>query len=170
MARALRELVESNVEGVVLDLRGNPGGLLDVAIDVADMFLDEGLILVEERANGTRTEYRAEAGGEGVDLPFVVIVDGATASAGEIVAGALQDNGRAQLVGEQTFGKGSVQLIHHLSDESSLHVTSAEWFTPGGAALSGQGLTPDRPVEAGVDPLPVAVDLMVAGLAGEVDP
>ena len=170
MSEALDAMVEREVEGVVLDLRGNPGGLLDVAIDVADMFLDEGLILVEERANGTRTEYRAEAGGEGVDLPVVVIVDGATASAGEIVAGALQDNGRAQLVGEQTFGKGSVQLIHHLSDESSLHVTSAEWFTPNGSALSGQGLTPDVPVEAGADPLPVAVDLMVAGLAGEVDP
>ncbi len=164
MSNALAELVESDVDGVVLDLRGNPGGLLAVAIDVADMWLDDELILVEERANGTRTEYRGEGGGEGLDLPVVVIVDGATASAGEIVAGALQDNGRAQLVGEQTFGKGSVQLIHHLSDESSLHVTSAEWFTPGGSALSGQGLTPDQPVEAGTDPLPVAVELLIASL------
>ena len=170
MEEALNEMAENDVEGIVLDLRGNPGGLLDVAISIADMWLDDGVILVEERANGTRTEYRAEAGGEGVDLPVVAIVDGATASAGEIVAGALQDSGRAQLVGEQTFGKGSVQLIHHLSDESSLHVTSAEWFTPGGSALSGQGLTPDVPVESGRDPLPVAVDLMVAELDGEVDP
>jgi carboxyl-terminal processing protease len=77
----------------------------------------------------------------------------------------LQDNGRAQLVGEQTFGKGSVQLIHHLSDESSLHVTSAEWFTPGGSALSGQGLTPDQPVEVGVDPLASAVELLIAIMA-----
>ncbi len=164
MSAVLTALVESDVDGVVLDLRGNPGGLLAVAIAVADMWLDDDLILVEERADGTRTEYRGEPGGQGVDLPLVVIVDGATASAGEIVAGALQDNGRAQLVGEQTFGKGSVQLIHHLSDESSLHVTSAEWFTPGGSALSDQGLTPDRPVEPGMDPLPVAVDMLMMNL------
>jgi carboxyl-terminal processing protease len=170
MSAALTELVDGDFDGVVLDLRGNPGGLLNVAISVADMWLDDDLILVEERANGIRSEYRGEAGGEGADLPVVVIVDGATASAGEIVAGALQDSGRAQLVGEQTFGKGSVQLIHHLSDESSLHVTSAEWFTPDGSALSGQGLTPDVPVEPGVDPLPVAVDLLIETLdAGAVE-
>ena len=93
-------------------------------------------------------------------MPLVLIVDSASASASEIVAGALQDNGRARLVGQQTFGKGSVQYIHELMDASSLHVTTAQWFTPDGHAISGTGLTPDFPIEGDEDPIPVAIELI----------
>lgn len=158
MERAIVELAEGGATRFILDLRGNPGGILDSAIAIADIWLDDGLVLTEERATGDKREYTATAGGAGVEYPLVVIVDGGSASASEIVAGALQDAGRAKLVGTQTFGKGSVQLIHQLSDASSLHVTSAEWFTPGGHQLTGQGLTPDRLVEDGVDPVPLAVE------------
>ncbi len=160
MEQAIDELVTAGATRFVLDLRGNPGGILDSATKTADIWLDGGLILVEERADGARQEYRALPGGAGVNFPLVVIVDGASASASEIVAGALQDNGRAQVVGEQTFGKGSVQLIHPLTDDSSLHVTTAEWFTPDGRQISGQGLTPDQVIEPGSDPLPVSLELL----------
>ncbi|MCB9158921.1 MAG: S41 family peptidase [Caldilineaceae bacterium] len=160
MEQAIAELVDGGATRFILDLRGNPGGILDSAIAIADMWLDGGVVLTEKRADGAEQQYSATAGGPGVDYPLVVIVDGGSASASEIVAGALQDAGRAELVGSQTFGKGSVQLIHQLSDESSLHVTAAEWFTPGGHQLSGQGLTPDRVVDDGVDPVPIAIELL----------
>ena len=91
---------------------------------------------------------------------MTVIVDGATASASEILAGALQDRGRARLVGEKTYGKGSVQLVYELSDQSSLHVTNAQWFTPNRHQITGQGLTPDVVVEPGTDPLPQALAVL----------
>jgi carboxyl-terminal processing protease len=160
MRSAVDELTAQGVDGFVLDLRGNPGGLVSAAVEIADMWLDEGDILIEERADGSRSTFAAERGQIADDAPLVVIVDGASASASEIVAGALQDHGRALLVGEQTFGKGSVQLIHELSDESSLHVTNAEWFTPDGSALTGVGLTPDRELAEGEDPVASAIELL----------
>ena len=160
MRTAVEELRAAGAERFVLDLRGNPGGLVTAAVEIADMWLDEGDILIEEKADGTRKTFRAESGQVADGAPLVVIVDRASASAAEIVAGALQDNGRAQLVGEKTFGKGSVQLIHELTDESSLHITNAEWFTPSGAALTGIGLMPDKIVEEGDDPVVDALEIV----------
>jgi carboxyl-terminal processing protease len=160
MRAAIRDLMAEGADRFILDLRGNPGGLVTAAIEIADMWLDDGLILIEEKADGSRTTFEAEPGQLTANAPLVVLVDGASASAAEIVAGALQDQGRAQLIGQRTFGKGSVQLIHELSDKSSLHVTNAEWLTPDGHAITGAGLTPDQPVAEGEDPLASALELL----------
>lgn len=162
MEQAIAELVEAGADRFIWDLRGNPGGLVDAATATADLWLDGGVVLIEEHADGTRKVLTAQDGGPAVDYPLVVVADGASASASEIVAGALQDNGRARLVGERTFGKGSVQLIYELQDQSSLHVTNAQWFTPNRRQISGNGLAPDIAVEPGTDPLPAAIDAVLA--------
>lgn len=167
MEDALRTLAEGRADRILLDLRGNPGGLVDSAVAVADLFLTEGRILTEERADGSTRSYDATPGGPGADLPLIILVDGASASSSEIVAGALQDHGRARLVGDTTFGKGSVQLVHELSDGSSLHVTNARWLTPAGHVISEVGLTPDRPLQEGDDALAVAAALVQAAAVAE---
>lgn len=143
LERAISELKAAGASRYVLDLRGNGGGLLDAAVDVASQFLREGTVLSEDRRNAEAKVYAVRQGGELLDAPLVLLVDGGTASASEIVAGALQDYGRAILIGERTFGKASVQLVYDLSDESSLHVTVAKWFTPNKHNIDGAGLTPD---------------------------
>jgi carboxyl-terminal processing protease len=140
---SLSELLSEEPVGIVLDLRQNPGGWLDQAISVADLFLAEGVIVTERWSDGSEDVYKAHLGDLGEQVPLVVLVDAGSASASEIVGGALQDNGRAVLVGEVTYGKGSVQRPHTLSDGSELRVTIALWFTPEGRALHAQGLTPD---------------------------
>ena len=161
MNQALTELKAQGATRYILDLRGNRGGLVSTAVAIADMWLDEGVIYVEQKADGTESVQNATEGMV-VAAPLVVIVDGGSASAAEIVAGALQDHGRATLVGEKTFGKGSVQLIHELSDKSSLHVTNAHWLTPNRRPISGNGLEPDVPIVAGSDPLPQAIAVVEA--------
>jgi len=141
--QAFDELATQGAESYILDLRGNGGGLLETAIDVASQFVRQGVIVREDRKNAGERTYDARGGGKALDQNLVLLVDGGTASASEIVAGALQDYDRATLVGEKTFGKGSVQLIYELSDRSRLHVTVAKWFTPDGNAIDGTGLTPD---------------------------
>ena len=133
------------------------GGSVSAAVDIADMWLDGGLVLIEQDVDGEETTMEAEKGTLAGNAPLVVVVDGGSASASEILAGALQDNRRATLVGEKTFGKGSVQLIHELPDQSSLHVTNAQWFTPKHYQIADQGLTPDIVVAPGVDPLLEAI-------------
>jgi carboxyl-terminal processing protease len=157
---ALSELTDDGADRFILDLRGNPGGLVDAAVEIADLWLDSGVLLIEKHADGTERTFEGQPGNAAGDAPLTVIVDGATASASEILAGALQDHGRAKLVGEKTFGKGSVQLVYELSDQSSLHVTNAQWFTPNRHQISGQGLTPDVVIEPGSDPLPQALALL----------
>ena len=157
MQRAIQELKAAGAKEFIWDLRGNPGGLVDSAVQTADLWLDGGLVLIEERADGTEKRFEAARGDESKKAPLVVIVDGASASASEIVAGAMQDNVRATLVGVKTFGKGSVQLVHELNDQSSLHVTNAQWFTPNRHQISGQGLTPDVIVQPEEDPLAQAI-------------
>lgn len=161
MASAIEELLDEGATRFILDLRGNPGGLVDGAVKVADQWLAEGDILSEENASGATRTWSAQSGEAGEGYPLVVVVDGGSASASEIVAGALQDNERAQLVGETTFGKGSVQLIYELADESSLHITNAQWFTPNHRQISGNGLAPDIVVEPGVDPIPAAIEALL---------
>jgi carboxyl-terminal processing protease len=141
--QAFDELSAQGVEMFIFDLRRNGGGLLDTAIDVASQFVREGAVLRENRKNEGERVYNARGKGKALDQNVVVLVDGGTASASEIVAGALQDYDRAALIGEKTFGKGSVQLIYELSDTSRLHVTVAKWFTPNGHAIDGVGLIPD---------------------------
>lgn len=151
--RAFEELSEQGATAFVFDLRGNGGGLLDAAIDIASQFLRQGVVVREDRKNEGERIYDVRSGGTVLDQPMVVLVNGGTASASEIVAGALQDYDRAHLIGEKTFGKGSVQLIYELSDASRLHVTVAKWFTPNGNAIDGVGLTPN------IEILPTEADI-----------
>ncbi len=157
MRQAIAELRDAGAVRFVWDLRSNPGGLLNSAVDQADMWLDSGAIVVEEKAGGLRKTFEATPGELAASAPLMILVDHGTASASEIVAGALHDHGRARMVGQQTYGKGSVQLIHELGDQSSLHVTNAQWYTPDGLQISGHGLTPDIPVADGDDPLAAAL-------------
>jgi carboxyl-terminal processing protease len=143
LERAIQELTEDDVTQLILDLRDNGGGLLDAAVDVASQFLREGVVLYEDRRDQPEKFYSAKKGGLALDLPLVVLVNGGTASASEIVAGALRDYDRGPLIGERTFGKGSVQLVYDLSDRSSLHVTVARWLTPDRHRIDGEGLVPD---------------------------
>lgn len=146
LQRALTSVRHDGAEVLVLDLRGNPGGLLDSAIEVASRFLRSGVVVYEVDAEGNEQRFSVRPR-VAVSEPLVVLVDESTASAAEIVAGALQDLGRAQLVGRVTRGKGSVQLAYELSDGSSLHVTSAVWLTPQRRQINGVGLGPDVLVE-----------------------
>jgi len=139
----LGTLLAKRPKGLILDLRDNPGGYLQQAIEVSDLFLDAGVIASEKDKNGNGQTFRSGPNGIAQNIPLVVLVNGGSASASEIVAGALQDRGRAELIGETTFGKGSVQLPHTLSDGSELRVTIAHWFTPNGRQIQGTGLTPD---------------------------
>ncbi|GAB4526238.1 MAG: S41 family peptidase [Anaerolineae bacterium] len=143
LERALEDLREQGITRLVLDLRDNGGGLLDAAVDVTSQFLREGVVLYEERRDQPEKVYQVKKGGLALDLPLVVLVNGGTASASEIVAGALRDYERGPLIGERTFGKGSVQLVYDLSDKSSLHVTVARWLTPNRQRIDGEGLAPN---------------------------
>ncbi|MCS7251157.1 MAG: S41 family peptidase [Anaerolineae bacterium] len=143
----LKALLIRNPRGLILDLRDNPGGFLDQAIQVADLFLGEGIVTYERMKDGEERVFRSRNGDIAERIPVVVLVNAGSASASEIVAGALQDRGRAKLVGERTFGKGSVQLAHTLSDGSELRVTVARWFTPNNRAIHGEGLNPDIEVK-----------------------
>jgi carboxyl-terminal processing protease len=139
---ALEALVGQSAEALVLDLRDNAGGLLAESIAVADEFIDTGVLAYERNRAGIEG-FEGIAGGLGIDYPLVAIVNGGTASGAEILAGALRDSGRAILIGQQSYGKGTIQQIYPLSDQSSLHVTSAEWLTPTQQQIDGAGLTPD---------------------------
>ncbi len=140
---ACDDLTGRGAQALILDLRGNPGGLLDSAVEVARFFLDAGTVVFQQERDGVEQVFRVETPGAAARIPLVVVADGSTASAAEILAAALQANGRAPVVGQPTYGKGSVQLIFDLSDGSSLHITNARWLTPDRQALDGAGLQPD---------------------------
>jgi carboxyl-terminal processing protease len=143
LAEAIKTAVTKKPVGIILDLRGNPGGLLDAAVKIGSYFVKEGPIVIERSKNGSEHIYDRQGHYLLGDTPFVVLVDAGSASASEIVAGAIQDAGMGKLIGEKTFGKGSVQLPNMLSDGSQLRVTIAHWFTPKNRAIDGVGLEPD---------------------------
>ncbi len=175
LSREIEDLLAQNPKGLILDLRGNPGGYLHEALLTAGLFLPADEVVMIERSKEEESYLTPEEfGSEGPvapDIPLVVLVNGGSASASEIVAGALQDYGRAVLIGEKTFGKGSVQLIHELSNGAELRVTTARWFTPNDRAIHGEGLEPDivievtpEDVEADRDPqLERAVEYLLTG-------
>lgn len=167
---ALNEVLAQEPVGLVFDLRGNPGGWLDQAVKVSDIFLEEGIVLIERSSDGQEDIFRSADNDIGEQIPLVILVNDGSASASEIVAGAVQARDRGILVGTTTFGKGSVQRPYRLSDGSELRVTVARWFTPADVAIHGQGLTPDIEVplpeelEPSQDPqLDRAVDYLLNG-------
>ncbi|NLT74539.1 MAG: S41 family peptidase [Chloroflexi bacterium] len=166
---ALREILREDPTGLILDLRNNPGGYLHMAIDITSEFLPRNSLVVTERPRDQEeASHHVVRNGLATEIPLVILVNGGSASASEIVAGAIQYHGRGMLVGTNTYGKGSVQSTHTLTDGSSLRVTIAKWVLPGGRILDGDGLTPDIVVEitpedaaAGRDPqLDRAVDYL----------
>jgi carboxyl-terminal processing protease len=159
--RALDTLKNQRVTGIVLDLRNNPGGLFpDPVLDIAGQFLkNNDVVLYEKYRDGTEKEYKAGNRRGATELKVVVLINNGTASAAEILAGALKDYGRGILIGEPTYGKGSVQSVRRLSDGSALHITTATWLTPKKKQIEGAGLQPDiavpltnESIQKGIDP------------------
>lgn len=140
---AVQDSVNSQVDGVVLDLRNNPGGYLDTAVDVASYWIEDGPVVVEKRPSSESVNHDAVGSALLQGTPTVVLVNEGSASASEIVAGALQDYGQAQILGERTFGKGSVQELQMLPDGSAIKVTVTSWFTPNGRSINKDGISPD---------------------------
>jgi carboxyl-terminal processing protease len=149
VARSLDKLeAKGKLKGLVLDLRNNPGGVLSASVDVAGMFLDGGTVVYTEgRLANSDMHFNADAGDASDGTPLVVLINAGSASASEIVAGALQDRGRAVVMGSDSFGKGSVQTILPLSDSRAVKLTTARYFTPNGRSIQAEGIVPDIPVE-----------------------
>ena len=147
MDSAIDELISKNAKGIILDLRNDPGGYLQTAVDVASEWVGDQVVVLEKNRDGQETKHIGDKAPRLGDIPTIVLVDGGSASASEIVAGALQDYGKAKLVGAQTFGKGSVQDLNNLPDGSTVKLTIDKWFTPKGRTIDQQGITPDVKVE-----------------------
>lgn len=145
-AAAIRQIIKEGARGVILDLRSNPGGFLQGAVDISSYFLPEDSVVVIERGKQTR-EYKSDGNHVLKDIPVVVLVDGGSASASEIVAGAIKDHRGVPVIGTKTFGKGSVQELIELDDGSSVRVTIARWFTPHGESIDKEGITPTTEVK-----------------------
>ena len=161
LSEVLKGLDEKTTRGIILDLRGNPGGLLGAVVQVASRFLDDGIVATMRDNRWELTDYEVERDGVKTDLPIVVLVDGSSASGSEVLAGALQDHERAVIAGSTTFGKGSVNVLQELADGSGLYITIARWLTPDGRLIEGQGIEPDIELElTGEDAVIWAVDYL----------
>ena len=143
---AYRELRAQGMQGLIIDLRNNPGGLLETVVNIGNLILPEGAILYSENVRGERTQYRSERDNR-IDMPLVMLVNGGSASASEVLTGAVRDHGVGTVVGQQTFGKGVVQSLFPVSDGSAVKVTIARYYTPSGGSIHGEGITPDYIVE-----------------------
>ena len=144
----LKKENKSELKGLVLDLRNNPGGVLSAAADVSDAFIEDGkLVYTKGRINNSEFEFNAKPGDIMNGLPMVVLINAGSASASEIVAGALQDHNRAIIMGTKSFGKGSVQTIQELRSGGAVKITTARYFTPNGRSIQGEGITPDITLE-----------------------
>ncbi len=144
---AVQDVLLKNPKGIILDLRNNPGGFFSTSIRVASEWVDGKAVVIERFGDGTEREYKGVSKARLKDFSTVVLINGGSASSSEIVAGALQDHKRATLVGEKTFGKGSVQQLKSLKDGSSLKLTIAKWLTPNGISIEDEGITPDIEVD-----------------------
>jgi carboxyl-terminal processing protease len=162
MLSALKFLKAEGIDGIVLDLRNNPGGLLGAAIDIASEFLPGGNVVVDiVDSEGNHRQEFVRRTGEATDIPLIVLVNGGSASASEVLAGALQDYGRAKIAGKKTYGKGSVQTVVNMKDGSALHVTIARWYTPKLRPIDGIGLVPDFVLDSeGEDLVKWAIDYL----------
>jgi carboxyl-terminal processing protease len=148
LQKHLEKLLAEKPQGLILDLRYNPGGYLDAAIEVASQFIGDGVVMYEEYGDGRRQVFNAKSGGTATSIPMIVLINEGSASASEIVAGAVQDRKRGYLVGKTSFGKGSVQTITNLdNEEGAVRVTIAHWLTPNGRQIHKIGLQPDFPVD-----------------------
>lgn len=171
LEKHLKEILEKQPKALIFDLRDNPGGLLSQAQEVGDIFLKKGVFVIERDYRGNKKVTSTTDRGIAQDIPMVVLVNGGSASAAEIVAGAMQDAGRATLIGEKTFGKGSVQSPQTLSNGGQLRITIERWYTPNDRAIHGVGITPDyivsnspEDVRDGKDPqLEAAIEFLTSG-------
>ncbi len=153
VAKVAGDAESSGKKGLIIDMRVNPGGLLQQTVDTADLFLNQGVILTEEDRDGNKNVYRAKAGGVALNIPIVLLVDEFSASGAEVLTAALKDNGRATVIGEKTFGKGTVNIAEPLKDGGALYVTIRHWLTPKGVQIDEVGITPDIGVTPGpLDP------------------
>ncbi|MCL4415843.1 MAG: S41 family peptidase, partial [Actinobacteria bacterium] len=145
MDKELKKIIDGGAEGIILDLRNNLGGVVVDAVDLCDLFLDKGIIVtVKGRSNNKDSfeEFKAKSGGY-IEIPMIVLINGYSASASELTAGALRDNHRAVLIGEKSFGKGTVQILESLSDGSGIKFTTAKYYLPSGVTIDGIGVQPD---------------------------
>ena len=157
----LVEIENANAKGIILDMRGNPGGILETVIEVASYFLKDGVVVKVVSNNGEEQSLEVEPGGMVSELPVVVLVNGYSASGSEVLAGALQDHGRATVAGSQTFGKGSVNVSRKLQDGSGIYITIARWLTPNGRLIEGKGIKPDIELELeGEEAIQWAIDFL----------
>lgn len=146
--KAVAEALDKKAKGVILDLRNNPGGYLEGAVELAGWFLNEGdLVVTEDYGNGKQISHKAYGPSKLLNYPLVVLINEGSASASEILAGALKDHGKARLVGEKSFGKGSVQQLEELGSGASVKITIAKWLTPSGRSIDKEGITPDEEVK-----------------------
>ena len=151
LKEALERFERSQGVGLVLDLRNNPVGLVSSVVEVTSQFIRDGLVLYQVDAQGNRRDWGIKSGGKALDIPMVVLVNEFSASASEVFAGAIIDNGRATIIGTTTFGKGSVNNLWPLDDGSGVNFTTARWFTPTGSLIEGEGITPDVLLEFAED-------------------
>jgi len=160
LAPVLDEVLDKDARGIILDLRSNPGGLLSTVAEVAGRFVEKGLVVTMVDNEGNKTEVPLKRNGTVIDLPIVVLVNSYSASGSEVLAGALQDYERAVVAGVTTFGKGSVNYLHELSDGSGLYLTVGRWYTPDGRLIEGEGIEPDYVLDAEEDALEWALDYL----------
>jgi carboxyl-terminal processing protease len=160
LSSALEDITREGATGIILDLRSNPGGVLDAVVDVAGCFLNEGVVLYAVDNEGEKDSYSVEQNRITTDLPLVVLTDNYTASASEVLSGALQDYGRATIAGQTTYGKGSVNTIYQLGDGSGLIITTHRWLTPDGRLIEGKGISPDYELDEEEDAIQWAIDYL----------
>ena len=153
LRQGVQKLIDNGTKGIILDLRGNPGGLLSATVDVASEFLTDGLVTYEVDSRGKKNEWKVKKGGNFPKIPMVTLVDNFSASGSEVLAGALQDQGRSVVIGTNTFGKGSVNLLRGLSNGGGVYLTIGRWFTPNGRLIEDVGVEPDVIVEFDVEAL-----------------
>jgi carboxyl-terminal processing protease len=165
---AITQIQQQHMTGIILDLRNNPGGLLNEAISTASQFLSSGYVLQEKNVSGQIQKVAVEKGGVATNIPIIVLINQGTASAAEIVAGALQDNGRAQLVGETTFGTGTILNEFSLSDGSAILLATQEWLTPKSNTIWHKGITPNIPVTIAASAIPITPDTLSSMSAAQV--